>query len=122
MVEAVNSSENRSGDETGAGRDRAFYEEVPDPRTRLVRLILGSILTLVGCVLLVLPGPGMLVLAAGLAILSRDVPFARRLYDRVHDRIPKTATGGVPMWVIILTLAAFAIALGVSIVAAVWYV
>jgi hypothetical protein len=33
--------------------------------------------------MLALPGPGWLTIAAGLALLSRDMPWARRLLDRL---------------------------------------
>ena len=42
-----------------------------------------------------LPGPGLVVLAIGLAILAQDVPFARRLLDRVRARIPSDAEGNI---------------------------
>jgi hypothetical protein len=37
----------------------------------------------------------MVVLAAGLAILSRDVPFARRLLVNVRARIPENERGEI---------------------------
>ena len=36
--------------------------------------------------MLVLPGPGILTIGAGLAILARDVEWAGRLKDRVTSR------------------------------------
>ena len=45
---------------------------------RVARVVAGFTLVFVGILLLVLPGPGLLVIAAGLGLLSRDVPFARR--------------------------------------------
>jgi hypothetical protein len=35
------------------------------------------------------------VLAAGLALLAQDVPFARRLLDRVRERLPEGQDGQV---------------------------
>jgi len=46
-----------------------------------------------GMALLVLPGPGWLVIAAGLALLSQDVPFAARLLHRVRRRLPEGEDG-----------------------------
>lgn len=37
--------------------------------------------------MLFLPGPGILTIAAGLAVLAKDVPLARRLADRVKERV-----------------------------------
>jgi len=62
---------------------------------RALRIAAGSIVCLVGLFLIPLPGPGMFVLAAGLAILSRDVPFARRLLANVRARIPENERGEI---------------------------
>ena len=44
---------------------------------RIVRSIVGSIVLLVGLVMLVLPGPALLVIPLGLAILAIDFPRAK---------------------------------------------
>lgn len=62
---------------------------------RLGRILAGTVVSLAGLFLLVLPGPGLVVLAIGLAILAQDVPFARRLLDRVRARIPSDAEGNI---------------------------
>jgi len=62
---------------------------------RAVRVGLGIIVCLAGVFLIIFPGPGMVVLAAGLAILSRDVPFARRLLINVRARIPENERGEI---------------------------
>lgn len=62
---------------------------------RGVRVGLGIIVCMAGVFLIVFPGPGMVVLAAGLAILSRDVPFARRLLVNVRSRIPENERGEI---------------------------
>ena len=62
---------------------------------RAVRIGLGIVVCIAGVFLIVLPGPGMVVLAAGLAILSRDVPFARRLLVNVRARIPENERGEI---------------------------
>ena len=43
--------------------------------------IAGLVLILVGIVLLVLPGPGLLLIAAGLGLLATEFPFVRRFVD-----------------------------------------
>lgn len=60
---------------------------------RAVRIVAGVVVLALGLVLLVLPGPGWLVIAAGLALLSRDVPFAARLLHRVRRRLPEGEDG-----------------------------
>ena len=50
---------------------------------RLARGAAGIALTTVGVALTVLPGPGVLLILAGLGILAIDYPFAARLRDRL---------------------------------------
>ncbi len=52
---------------------------------RVVILVIGSTVMLLGAAMLVLPGPGMLVIALGLGILSIEFAFARRLLKRAKD-------------------------------------
>lgn len=63
---------------------------------RAVRMAAGGMLLLVGLLLLVLPGPGLVVLLAGLLLLARDVAWAARLAERVRTRVavvPRSARG-----------------------------
>jgi uncharacterized protein (TIGR02611 family) len=62
---------------------------------RVVRMGAGAIITLGGLVMMPLPGPGLPVLAIGLAILARDVAWADRLLGHVRDRIPTDDDGGI---------------------------
>jgi hypothetical protein len=48
---------------------------------RVAIAVVGGALTLFGVVLLVLPGPGFVLIAAGLALLAREFPWARRPLD-----------------------------------------
>lgn len=57
----------------------------PSPR-RLVVGAVGGLVTALGAVLLVLPGPGILVVLAGLAILASEFHFARRLLAWARKR------------------------------------
>jgi hypothetical protein len=54
--------------------------------TRIFRIATGSTLVLAGTAMLVLPGPGLVTIAAGLAVLAKDVEWAGRLKDRVSSR------------------------------------
>lgn len=58
---------------------------------RLVRMTVGVVLLLAGIAMLVLPGPGALVIAAGLVLLAEDVVWADRALRFVRKRVP-----GVP--------------------------
>ena len=50
---------------------------------RLVRIVVGFTLLVVGIAALVLPGPGWLTIALALAILSTEFVWAQRLLDRL---------------------------------------
>lgn len=50
---------------------------------RLARMVAGFLLLLAGLAMLVLPGPGWITVALGLALLAPDFPWARRLLDRL---------------------------------------
>jgi len=53
---------------------------------RVARIAAGLGLVLLGLFLLVLPGPGILTIAGGLAILAIDFVWARRVLDWMKDR------------------------------------
>lgn len=54
---------------------------------KLVVLVLGGTVVLLGIALLVLPGPAFLVIPAGLAILATEFVWARRLLRKVRERV-----------------------------------
>lgn len=54
---------------------------------RLLVFAVGVVLCLVGAAMLVLPGPGLVVLAAGLAVLSIEFAWARRLLHRARGEL-----------------------------------
>jgi len=57
---------------------------------RLVIIIVGFTVVLIGIALIVLPGPAFLVIPAGLAILGTEFLWAKRLMNRI-----KRKTGAV---------------------------
>ena len=48
---------------------------------RIATAVAGGLLVAIGVLLLVLPGPGVVVIAAGLAVLAREFTWARRPLD-----------------------------------------
>jgi hypothetical protein len=62
---------------------------------RIIRMSIGGFLLFAGLLMMVLPGPGLLVIAIGLGILARDVAWAERLLERVRERLPQDEEGGV---------------------------
>jgi len=49
--------------------------------------LIGGALLLAGVIMLITPGPGLLTIAAGLAVLGRKYKWARRLLEHVRARI-----------------------------------
>lgn len=64
--------------------------------TRLLRMTAGTLVTILGVIMMPLPGPGLLIVAIGLGILSRDVAWADRLLRIVRKRLPSDSDGRLP--------------------------
>ena len=79
---------------------------------RLGQILIGTLVVAAGLLMLPLPGPGMLTLAAGLAILAPEVPFARRLLVQVRKRLPSDAEGKVPLRLVFAGLAVSVVGVG----------
>ncbi|MEV6717349.1 PGPGW domain-containing protein [Lentzea sp. NPDC051208] len=62
---------------------------------RLGVVVLGGVLLLVGIALLVLPGPGLLLVLAGLITLASEFPKLERYVDPVRERAMKAAEDSV---------------------------
>jgi hypothetical protein len=56
---------------------------------------LGGVLLIAGVALLVLPGPGLLLVLAGLLVLANAFPAARRFVGPVRERARKAAEASV---------------------------
>nr|WP_225953376.1 PGPGW domain-containing protein [Kibdelosporangium phytohabitans] len=57
--------------------------------------VVGGVLLLVGVALLVLPGPGLLLVLAGLLVLASEFPTLEKYVDPVRDRAMKAAEDSV---------------------------
>lgn len=66
-----------------------------NPVKRVTIAIAGGIVVLIGVALLVLPGPGLLVVLTGLLILASEFPALERYVDPVRDRAMKAAEDSV---------------------------
>jgi uncharacterized protein (TIGR02611 family) len=53
---------------------------------KIIKGIIGGLITLIGVVMLVTPGPGILAILIGLGILATEFPSARRLLNRLRRR------------------------------------
>lgn len=54
---------------------------------RIAVAVVGGIVVAVGLAMLVLPGPAIVVIPAGLAILATEFQWARRLLHRIREGI-----------------------------------
>ncbi len=69
---------------------------------RLARITLGFVLIVAGIIMLVIPGPGLVAIAGGLALWSRDFIWAERTLRYVRKRAPGIPEdGSIPLrtWV-----------------------
>jgi uncharacterized protein (TIGR02611 family) len=58
---------------------------VIDRVTRLVKIVVGFTILAAGVAMLVLPGPGWVVIAVALAILAGEYVWARNLLNRIKE-------------------------------------
>lgn len=83
---------------------------------KLAVTVVGTVLLLAGVAALVLPGPGLLLLLAGLVVLSTEFDWAARRVDTVRARAFDVSAAGVATWprIVFSTLGACAlVAVGV---------
>jgi uncharacterized protein (TIGR02611 family) len=52
---------------------------------RLIKIVFGFTVLAAGVAMLVLPGPGWVVIAVALAILAGEYVWARKLLDRIKE-------------------------------------
>jgi uncharacterized protein (TIGR02611 family) len=62
-------------------------EELTRGVRRIAVLVVGLVLLVAGVLMLVLPGPGVLVTMAGLALLATEYEWARRLLARLRQHL-----------------------------------
>jgi tellurite resistance protein TerC len=78
---------------------RAWAGDMLRRAKRLIIAVVGFTVLLIGVALLVLPGPALLVIPVGLAILATEFMWARRLLARVKaaaGRIGSAVRGTTP--------------------------
>ncbi|MCU0342508.1 MAG: PGPGW domain-containing protein [Ignavibacterium sp.] len=57
---------------------------------RIVVAIIGFTILAIGIILIVFPGPAFIVIPIGLSILATEFVWAKRLLEKVKERIKKT--------------------------------
>ena len=60
---------------------------------RIVVAVVGATVVLIGVVMLLTPGPGLVVIPLGLAILSLEFAWAKLWLKRVRERISEHNSG-----------------------------
>ena len=68
-----------------------WFLTLPSWVRRLMVLVIGSIVLIAGLLMLVLPGPGILVIIVGLAILATEFVWAERLLSHARERAARVA-------------------------------
>lgn len=66
---------------------------------RLATIAVGFVVLLGGLVMMVLPGPGVLGILAGLGILSRELAWAERMIEYVKEKSKYDELKTQPAWV-----------------------
>ena len=69
---------------------------------RLVKIVVGFTLLLLGVVMLVTPGPGAVAIVGGLALLAAEFVWARRLLNRLKAQGDRLKSEGSRLRQIIL--------------------
>jgi len=80
-------------DAASTSRTNGSVRAVAKMAKRIAILIVGTAVLLAGVAMLALPGPGVLVIIVGLAILATEFAWAERLLDRTVERAADVATG-----------------------------
>lgn len=79
---------------------------------RLARMAFGWVLLIGGVAMLALPGPGLVTIGFGLAVLSRDFVWAERTLNRIKHRLPQDDGGDVHPRLIVFSVVMFVLAIG----------
>jgi uncharacterized protein (TIGR02611 family) len=99
---------------TGA-RERTRERARRNVIVRLAVISFGTLVTLFGLALLVLPGPGIVVVIAGLGILSTEVTWAERLLAYAKRKAKVDSVTAQHPWVKPVSIAVTVVACAVSI-------
>lgn len=84
---------------------------------RIGTIIVGFIVLIGGLVMMILPGPGILGIIAGLGILSRELTWAERMLDYAKEKARVDELKEQPKWV---QVGAWIITIG-AIAGSMWY-
>lgn len=94
LVEAAIQAELATGDQ-----EATIEEAKRHVLIRLGTIAIGFVVLFGGLVMMVLPGPGIVGILAGLGILSRELPWAERVMEYVKKRAKLDELKEQPQWV-----------------------
>lgn len=94
LVDAAIQAELATGDE-----EATIEQAKRNVLIRLGTIAVGTVVLLGGVVMMILPGPGILGILAGLGILSRELPWAERVMAYVKKRAKLDELKEQPKWV-----------------------
>jgi uncharacterized protein (TIGR02611 family) len=93
-------------------RIRTWFKKTPIGRLvwRILIGFIGGLITVLGAIALVGPGPGFLIVLAGLGILATEFAWAARVMVHTRTYAQKAADkAGIPKWAQFALIAAFAV-------------
>ncbi len=64
-----------------------MYQKIPKIVRQILVMLVGIPVIIVGIILLPLPGPGWVVILAGLYIISREFAWARKYIDFIEAKL-----------------------------------
>jgi uncharacterized protein (TIGR02611 family) len=74
-------------------RAKTGFNNLPAGLRKIIVGVIGVTLLIIGTVMIVLPGPALLVIPAGLAILATEFAWARHLVRRARGLISRRQAG-----------------------------
>jgi hypothetical protein len=77
------------------GQDQQLSPKTAGPARRILITVAGLALCVAGIGLLILPGPGLLLLLGGLVLLANEYPWARRMTAPVRRQAMRSAAQSV---------------------------
>lgn len=77
---------------------RSRHESQRSTTKKILLITTGAVIMAAGVVFLAIPGPGLLVLLGGAALIARESLFVSRLFDRLEPRMWKLAVWCKTKW------------------------
>ena len=68
-----------------------FFSSTINRAKRLIKIVVGMTVLVIGILMIVLPGPAVVVIPIGLMILATEFVWSRKLMERFQERLKKIA-------------------------------